>query len=68
MAVERSTFSGFGNWGGYPVYHCRYVDEYKELCVWMRQHDVSFRLLSTNLYGYKFQVKSKHDWFALRWL
>lgn len=65
MTVKRSEYPG---WDNYPVYYCKEYMIYKEIFYWMWKNEVDFEVLTTGTYGYKFQVKSRHDWFVLRWL
>ena len=60
--VERTTFQG---WTDYPVYMCR-QEHYQEVLIWMRQSNVEEFLLQSGGIC-KWQVKSNHAWFILRW-
>ena len=63
--VERSGYSG---WNDYPVYKVRSFENWKDICAWCYRNKVEYFLLSSGIQGYTFQVKSNHEWFALRWL
>lgn len=61
--VERTTFQG---WTDYPVYSCS-CEHYREVSIWMRQNRVEEFMLQSG-HTVKWQVKSNHEWFILRWL
>ena len=65
MKVERTTFPG---WSNHPSYLVRSYDDYLEVSKWMNKNQVENFLLSSGSYGYTFQVRKNHEWFALRWL
>ncbi len=64
MKVERSGYSG---WNDYPVYRVSLFQDWLDLIGWMKENRVEHFLLSSGYSGYVFQVKSNHEWFALRW-
>lgn len=65
MKIEPTNYSG---WNNYPTYHVRSSVDWIELCQWMYKNKVEHFLLSSGSSGYTFQVKSKKEWFMLRWL
>lgn len=65
MKIERIGFSG---WNDYPVYYCRQHRDYEEISKWMSMNKVEKFLISSGSNGYKFQVKTNHEWFVLRWM
>ena len=42
--------------------------DYETVRVWMRQNEVEYQLQTSGSNGYGFTVKSKLEWFMLRWL
>ena len=64
MKITKTTYSG---WSRYPCYEVKTSDEFREISNWMYENQVDNFLLSSGSNGYIFQVKSKEDWFMLRW-
>lgn len=65
MKIKRTRFPG---WHTFPVYHCANSEDFAEVEQWMKQTDVEYFMLQMGSGGYVFQVKSHHDWFALKWM
>jgi hypothetical protein len=64
MKVEPTSYSG---WADHPTYLVKDYDDYREICRWMYKNKVEHFLLSSGSYGYTFQVRDNHWWFALKW-
>ena len=65
MKVERSGYSG---WNDYPVYLVRTYNDFTQIGNWCYRHGVETFLVSSGGGEYRFQVKSNHEWFVLKWL
>lgn len=65
MKIEKTKYPG---WDQHPVYRVGSFSDYQSIRDWMDQNIVEHFLLSSGGLGYTFQVKSKHDWFMLKWL
>ena len=65
MKVELCRYSG---WNDYPSYRVRMFQDWLDIYDWMNKNDVEHFLLSSGGNGYEFQVKTNHEWFALKWL
>jgi hypothetical protein len=65
MKVEKI---GYAGWNDYPVYLCRTYNDFTQIGNWCYNNGVETFLVSSGGGEYRFQVKSNHDWFVLRWV
>lgn len=67
MKIERSGYSG---WNDYPVYRCWTYDTFTKIGKWCYDHGVETFLVafSGGTGEYRFQVKTHHELFVLKWL
>lgn len=64
VKVTHVPYYGYGK----DYYHVTSHTDYNTVSWWMREHDVKYELQTAGSYGYGFTVKSKLEWFVLRWL
>lgn len=64
MNVQRTRFAG---WNDHPIYQCRTIQDYQVMDRWCWDNDVEIFMVAAGYHGYTFQVRTNHEWFALRW-
>lgn len=44
------------------------LQQFDEICRWMKQQEVRYLHVSSSPFGYAFEVQSNFEWFSLKWL